>query len=282
MASHEPGKLTAPWCCPVCRARLHLIVAEQRWVCAAEHSFDVAREGYVNLQLAGQRRSRRPGDSAEMVAARRRFLATGAFDPLSTALADLVTVERPTVVLDVGCGEGRHTRHVTAPLVLGVDVAKPAVAAAARADPDGWYAVASAADLPLEDGTVDVALNVFGPVAPAELARVVRHGGAVVAAYPGPSHLEDLRTLVYEDARPHEVKPPLRHAAEWFTEVSSVSVRYPIVVTDPARLDDLFAMTPYRWHAPADMRERLVAAASPSFETIADVRVTTYRRTARL
>ena len=101
---------------------------EAGWVCQHEHSFDVAREGYVNLLLAGQRRSRQPGDSPEMVLARQRFLATGAYDPMSEAIAEVVAGERPGMVLDVGCGEGRHTRHLHALAArLAFDVAKSAV-----------------------------------------------------------------------------------------------------------------------------------------------------------
>jgi 23S rRNA (guanine745-N1)-methyltransferase len=213
-----------------------------------------------------------------MVGARRRFLATGAYDRLSAAVAQVVADEQPRVVLDVGCGEGRHTRSVSAPTVLGVDVARAAVAAAARSHPAGSYAVASAADLPVQDAAVDVAMNVFGPVIAAELARVVRPGGAVVAAFPGAGHLEGLRSLVYQDARPHEVKPPLRGADEWFAQTGSTSVTFTLTVTDVAGLRDLFAMTPYRWHAPPDIDRRIAAAVSPRFETLADVQVATYCR----
>jgi 23S rRNA (guanine745-N1)-methyltransferase len=268
------------WRCPVCRDRLALSEPERRWACPAGHSFDLAREGYVNLLLAGQRRSRQPGDSPEMVGARRRFLATGAYDPLSAAVARAVADEHPGVVLDVGCGEGRHTRSVSARAVLGIDVAKAAVAAAARAHRAGSYAVASAADLPVDDGAVDVAMNVFGPVIAAELARVVRPGGAVVMAFPGTGHLEGLRSMVYPDPRPHEVKPPLRDAEHWFSQTGSLSVTFTLGATDPATLRDLFAMTPYRWHAPPDMDDRIAAAVSPRFETLADIRVATYRRRA--
>jgi len=251
------------------------------WACAERHSFDVAREGYVNLMLAGQRRSRTPGDSAEMVAARRRFLKTGAFDPLTRALVEAVAEHAPRALLDVGCGEGRHTMRVAAPLVLGLDVARPAVAAAARAHPAGWYAVATARDLPLADAAVDVALSVFGPVVPSELARVVRVGGAVIAAHPGPDHLGELRSLVYVEPRPHEVKPPLRGARQWFVETDSISLRFRLVARDRDELGDLFTMTPYRWHAPLDIEERLAAASSGGFSTVANVFLTTYRRTAR-
>jgi 23S rRNA (guanine745-N1)-methyltransferase len=241
----------------------------------------VAREGYVNLLVAGQRRRRQPGDSAEMVKARRRFLASGAYDPLTVVLAELVADEKPALVLDVGCGEGRHTRGVTAPMVLGVDVAKPAVVEAARAHRHGWYAVASVEDLPLGDATVDVALDVFGPVAPAELARVVRPGGTVVAAHPGPAHLEGLRSLVYSDGRAHDVKPPLRDAREWFTVAQTAVVTFPVATSTSAQLKDLFAMTPYWRHATPDVHARIDAAASRPFETVADVRVTMYQRTRR-
>jgi 23S rRNA (guanine745-N1)-methyltransferase len=266
------------WRCPVCRDDLALSDAGRRWVCPTGHSFDVAREGYVNLLLSGQRRSRQPGDSPEMVSARQRFLGTGAYDPLSAAVARAVAAEQPRVVLDVGCGEGRHTRSISAPAVLGVDVAKAAVAIAARSDPGGSYAVASASDLPRQDDSVDVAVNVFGPVIPGELARVVRPGGTVVAAFPGAGHLEQLRSMVYSDPRPHAVKPPLRDADEWFIQADSLSVTFTLAFTDGAALRDLFAMTPYRWHAPPDMDDRIAAAVSPHFETLADIQVATYRR----
>ena len=213
-----------------------------------------------------------------MVGARRRFLGTGAYDPLSAAVARAVAGEQPRVVLDVGCGEGRHTRFISAPAVLGVDVAKSAVAAAARSDPGGSYAVASAYDLPLHNESVDVAVNVFGPVIAAELARVVRPGGVVVAAFPRAGHLEQLRTMVYADPRPHPVKPPLRDADEWFIQTGSLSVTFTLAITDIAALRDLFAMTPYRWHAPADMDDHIAAAISPRFETLADIQVATYHR----
>jgi 23S rRNA (guanine745-N1)-methyltransferase len=215
-----------------------------------------------------------------MISARRRFLATGAYDPMSTALAEVIAGRHPLAVLDVGCGEGRHTRCITAPLVQGVDVAKAAVAAAARSDGAGWYAVASAADLPVADGSVDVAMVVFSPVIAAELARVVRPRGAVVIAHPGPAHLEKLRALVYPDSRPHAPRAPLADASAWFSETSRQSVTFPVVVTEASGLRDLYAMTPYRWHAPRDIDDRITAATRNRFETAADITITVYERSA--
>ena len=276
------GPVVAPaWRCPVCRSLLSLSGDRRVWSCDAGHDFDVAREGYVNLLLAGQHRSRRPGDSPEMVRARRRFLATGHYDALSEAVAaaaaDAIGTTQSAVLLDVGCGEGHHTRALQADVVLGIDVSKVAVASAARAHPAGRYAVASGADVPLADASVDAAVVVFGPAVPGELARVVRPGGAVVAAHPGPSHLQELRALVYPEPHPHEVKPPLRGSAR-FEQLDAAAVCFPVEVADRDILSDLFTMTPYRWHAPPDMDRRLDEATARPFTTVADVRVTSYRR----
>ena len=54
--------------------------------CGEGHSFDVARQGYLSL-LAGEG-TPHAGDTAEMVAARERFLGAGHFEPLAEALAD--------------------------------------------------------------------------------------------------------------------------------------------------------------------------------------------------
>ena len=272
------GRAPAAWICPVCRESLALIGEARQWQCPSGHSYDVAREGYVNLLLPQHRRSRQPGDSPEMIRARRRFLATGAYDPMSTALAQVIARRHPTTVLDVGCGEGRHTRFITAPTVQGVDVAKAAVAAAARSDDAAWYAVASVADLPVADSSVDVAVAVFSPVIPAELARVIRPGGVVVIAHPGRAHLAELRALIYPDPRPHTPRAQLVDGSAWFTEVGRHSVTFPVAVTEASGLRDLYAMTPYRWHAPRDIEERINSAARNGFETVGDITLTVCER----
>jgi 23S rRNA (guanine745-N1)-methyltransferase len=213
-----------------------------------------------------------------MVRARRRFLGTGAYDPIAAAVADVVVRRSPHVVLDIGCGDGYYTRRLHAEVTAGIDVAKPAISAAARAHSKGWYAVASAAAVPMAAGAVDLAVNVFGPILGDELARVVRPGGVVVAVHPGEGHLAALRALVYDEDRPHDVKDPLRESRAWFSPAGTARVTFPIVITQPATLIDLFTMTPYRWHGPPDLVDRLTHTAR--FEIDADVVVSTYTRTA--
>jgi len=57
--------------CPVCRQSLNL--AENTWRCEQGHSYDVAKQGYVNLHVVQHKHSKTPGDTAESVLARREF-----------------------------------------------------------------------------------------------------------------------------------------------------------------------------------------------------------------
>ena len=62
--------------------------------------------------------------------------------------------------LDVGCGEGRLTRDLTAlgHRVVAVDAAPSMVAYAREADPEGEYLLASGSELPFEDGFADLVI----------------------------------------------------------------------------------------------------------------------------
>jgi 23S rRNA (guanine745-N1)-methyltransferase len=257
-------------------------------MCPAGHSFDVARQGYVNLLRRGRRRA--AGDSAEMVAARAAFLASGAYDRISDHLNQVCARELAgldpgfgAIALDAGCGEGFYTRRLAASLdveavIAGVDISRPAVAAAARRHPDGYYAVASVFDLPLPPASVDLIVSVFGPVDAQAFARVLRPGGSVVAVHPGPGHLYSLREAVYERPEPHEVKDPLRNAPDQFAKKGTVVVGYPLRIEEPELARQLLTMTPYRWHAPRDIGD--VLEQRGAFETDVDVVISSYRNRA--
>ena len=61
----------APWQCPLCGGALQ---GENDLKCEKGHCFDRAREGYWHLLPVQSMRTKAPGDSKEMVAARRAFL----------------------------------------------------------------------------------------------------------------------------------------------------------------------------------------------------------------
>ncbi|MGB1288757.1 MAG: putative RNA methyltransferase [Aggregatilineales bacterium] len=70
--------------CPVCDASL--VRDEAQYGCENGHHFDVSKEGYINLLLSNQKKSKLPGDSAEMMQHRRQFLQTGHYAPPGTRI----------------------------------------------------------------------------------------------------------------------------------------------------------------------------------------------------
>ena len=125
--------------CPLCSQSLSLNA--HSWVCENNHHFDCAKEGYVNLLPVQFKRSKEPGDSNEMISARREFLDAGFYQPMRDKVADLMKTllnENNCAILDIGCGEGYYTEHFYQELkskntqVYGLDVSKVAIKYAAK------------------------------------------------------------------------------------------------------------------------------------------------------
>lgn len=256
------------------------------WRCAAGHSFDVASQGYVNLLPVQNKRSRDPGDSKEMIAARRRFLEAGVYQPIAQAVTEAtlagLSPESTADCLDAGCGEGYYLRQLAtaakgrgqALALLGLDISKWAVLAAAKQDSHTRWVVGSNANLPVLPGTLDRVLCMFGfPVYP-EFARVLRRGGELLQVDAGPDHLRELREVIYPTLKPE--RPAARQAPAGFEHVGTDTLRFPIHVDGAAAIADLLAMTPHLYRASAEGRAR--AAALSALTMTVDVRLARYRR----
>ena len=153
MSKNEPF---APWQCPLCGEKL---TGDSTLKCTKGHCFDRAKEGYWHLLPVQSMRTKAPGDSKEMVAARRAFLNAGYYGIFGRALGELcleyglpAAPEAPLHLLDAGCGEG-------------------------------WY---------------DLLLNCFSPFAQEEFLRVLRPGGRMIYVVPGAEHLYQMKAVLYE------------------------------------------------------------------------------------
>lgn len=250
--------------------------------CASGHSFDVARIGYVNLLPVAHKASRAPGDSASMVAARRRVLDAGLFAPLSAALREhpavVASVDAGDVVLDAGCGDGHHTATIAQrwprARLLGIDISKPAIQVAARRHPSLQWVVASNRALPVAPGGVGLILCLFGFACWTAWAAHQRTGQCVLSVDPGADHLLELRERVYDDVRRKVcVSSEAARSAGYALQRDD---RLTVTVAAPP-LDALLEMTPHGRRVGPAARERLLVDA-PQRMTI-DVHVRQWRRT---
>ena len=252
--------------CPFCGGELLPSAGALR--CAESHSFDLARQGYVNLTVG-----RHPGDTKEMLLARRAFLDAGYYQPLSLAInqrvaAHLVprlrdaSLRQHSAILDAGCGEGYFTERLATYLadsseiataqvdLFGLDISKDGIRLAAKraADSPAIFFIAAnlKAGLPFRSASLQVLLNVFAPRNPAEFARVLVPGGLLLIVIPAPQHLQELRaSLPLLQIEEHKRERVLAQLAPAFSLLECFELTYQLSLTAEA-VAQLLAMTPTR------------------------------------
>lgn len=256
--------------CPICREALHL--EGKTWQCENRHSYDQAKQGYVNLHVVQHKNSKSPGDTPDAVAARRRFLQTGAYQPLQQAVSELLQSISAKAVLDIGCGEGYYTQAMAdvVPQVVAVDIAKSAVQTAAKQAHQSnenhkvqniTWVVGTGAVLPVLDQSMEVCTSLFSPLPKVEMLRVLKKQGYLIIVTPAPQHLFAMREALFDEVKAHE---PDKFVTQMSPEFSLISKQ--IITTDldldQQQLKDLIAMTPYAWKAKAYKRQALEAQSS--------------------
>lgn len=269
--------------CPLDAAPMRLEGAS--WRCPAGHCFDVAREGYIHLLPVQNKRSRDPGDSKEMVAARRRFLNAGHYRPIADAVAGMalsgVSPKGALACLDAGCGEGYYLRQIAASVppavrmsIIGLDISKWAVQAAAKQQRDATWVVGSNANLPVLDATLDRVLCMFGFPVYAEFARVLRPGGVLLQVDAGADHLRELREIIYPTLKAD--RNTASPTPVGFRAQATESLRFTVELTTAEAIADLLLMTPHLFRATPEGRAR--AAALTALSLTVDVRIATLVR----
>lgn len=265
--------------CPVCQ---HPLVPHASNLCCSNgHSFDAARQGYWNLLLANQKRSKDPGDNAAMVQARRTFLNLGYYAALAEQVSQQVVAllgdhgggktaaeqsagQQAARLLDMGCGEGYYTQQMQQHLadaglptqLAGLDISKHAVKAACRLTPEITWLVASGANIPVADQSLDLISVLFSRLLPDELQRTLKPGGSLLVAYPGEAHLLELRELIYEEVRLSTLNPGAILGTA-FQALEEIQVSYPFCLRSQTEIQQLLAMTPHGWRISQSTKDRL-------------------------
>lgn len=269
--------------CPVCKGPLE---KEGKTLCCPKgHSFDIAKQGYVNLHMSSKKASKNPGDDKAMVIARREFLNSGFYEGISLevnkAVIDCLKDKQEAMIIDIGCGEGYYTERLRKDVekaginsdIYALDVSKEAVIQGAREYKDINWLVASAMEMPFGDGEADVALAMFSKVFGSEYARILKEDGVLIVVSPNRNHLLELKEVVYDEIK-FESYDPMVDLEGKFSQLAHINVNYKKVLNDSKVIMDLFNMTPYRWRSPREGIERL--QNTKSLEITVDINVDIY------
>ena len=242
--------------CPVCGEKLNR--QERQYVCTSRHSFDMARQGYVNLLPVQQKHSRTPGDTREQVLSRRVFLEAGYYAPIADAL--ISAAEKYGVsgeILDVGCGEGYYSARLSGALgaeLTGLDISKEAVRCAAAKYKGPLWLCATAAHIPVADASADLVTSLFALTLPGEFHRVLKPGGLYFQVLAAQDHLMGLKSIIYDEIlrKEKDSVPDL----PGFQRLESIPIRFDFTV-EGEQVQNLFSMTPHVFRIGKGGAERL-------------------------
>lgn len=250
--------------CPICAQELHR--QGNQYVCPQGHSFDIARQGHVNLLPVQQKHSKNPGDTRQQVLCRREFLEAGFYAPILQTLVEAAQSRSIRgQILDVGCGEGYYAARLAQALdspLLGLDISKEAVRAAAGRYKGFQWLCATAAHIPVGPESVDLLTTLFALTLPEEFARVLKPGGWLFQVLAAPDHLLGLKSVIYDQLhhKPKDTVPEL----PGFSREQSIPIRFSFTVEGP-QIQNLLSMTPHLFRISKAGAQRLAA-----LETLTD------------
>lgn len=221
-------------CCPVCKEILNKY--DNTYKCVNNHSFDIASQGYINLNLHN---SQNTGDNPEMIKARTSFLSKGYYSFLLEKVNSLINEN--DCLIDLACGEGYYTSKFIAKDKIGIDLSKQGLKYASKNDKGTMYILSSIFHNPLFDNCADKVITIFAPIAKQEITRLLKDDGKFILVKPDVKHLYELKEIVYE-------KPYLNEIEE--IQIDGLILDNEMKISEHALLNNediknLFMMTPY-------------------------------------
>ncbi|WP_297420984.1 putative RNA methyltransferase [Clostridium sp.] len=254
--------------CPVCKDKLIKDIVKKMYKCPNNHTYDIAKEGYVNLLISNQKSSKNPGDSKEMVLARIDFLSRGYYSLLSNKINEIAAeflgknTSNKFNIMDLGCGEGYYLTNLKTYLdeknikadYYGLDVSKDAVKYASKSNKECVWAVGNNFRIPADDKSIDCILSVFSPIEINECNRVLKDEGVFIRVLPRTNHLIQLREIIYSEVNLNNKTYTADTKENEYVKESNVTFD---ITLNNEEIMSLLKMTPHYWKSTPENKEKL-------------------------
>lgn len=176
--------------CPTCGEPLYR--KDDDFACRHGHQVNVNRKGCLNFLSA-------PVTScydAALFQARRRVFASGCYQPVASALAEMLPPS-PQRLLDAGCGDGWYLNALLEAHAdwqgAGVDISRDAILQATDQPCTALWCVGDLRRIPFQDGAFTAVLDVLTPANYEEFRRVLAPNGLLLKVFPAGGYLRELR-----------------------------------------------------------------------------------------
>ncbi len=235
--------------------------SDKQLTCANGHSFDIARQSYINLLPVQFKRSKNPGDSKVMVCARNQFLNRLYFSKIAQKLTEIslthLSGRQDICLLDAGCGEGYFLDHIMRHFEqlddsgqvssVGLDISKWAIIAASKRNRHIVWVVGTNKRIPVSANTLDMIYCHFGFPNYNEFGKLLKLGGKIILTEAGPEHLIELRNIIYPQITTNHLKS--RSEISQIPLLESHSLNYKITDLPQQDIANLLVMTPHLYRA---------------------------------
>lgn len=237
------------------------------FVCANNHRFDGAKQGYYYLSKTKLSPTKY---DADLFNARRQVIQeTDLYDALHRQFEAILSHyfhEAPNLIVDAGSGEGSHLMRMRQYLpqttaLIGADLAKDGIQLATDYNGEIFSMIADLANLPIQDEKVAVIFSILSPANYQEFNRILSPEGIIIKVVPNADYLVEVReslsqyqlaeTNIYDNSKVLDV----------FTEHYPEHVTY--IVKDKVHFSHqdkqaLLKMTPLAWRLSEAERGQLV------------------------
>lgn len=237
------------YACPICGTRMKM-TKSGRFICKKEHTFDVSKKGYINLI----NESKKTNYDKELFASRKEILNQGFYEPIADEIKKIVVefgesqkLERMNL-LDVGCGEGYYSFHLSKLDNLNIfafDISKEAIALATDYSGEINWSIADLANLPFKERSMDILLDVLTPANYKEFKRVLKNQGILIKVIPGDDYLKEVRELVSDQlkSKSYSNRDTVDYTQEHLRILGKRKICYQMPVTRH-QVEDFVRMTP--------------------------------------
>jgi 23S rRNA (guanine745-N1)-methyltransferase len=225
-------------------------------VCKKNHSFDFAKQGYVNL-LSHPIKTKY---DKELFESRRKLMDLDNFyEPVIRSIVDFIQkykIDSSLTILDTGCGDGAHLSNVCTSLSeknvsvtgVGIDIAKEGVLVAAKHNLENLWCVADLANTPFMDNKFDVILNILSPSNYGEFHRLLKDDGLLIKVVPGKNYLKEIRDAFYGDTdkKSYSNDDIVNHFQDHLNLIDNLEINYTTSLNKES-LQTVIKMTPLTW-----------------------------------
>lgn len=239
--------------CPICHNKLKL--ENKSLKCIKNHTYDVAKQGYVNLIP-----SQKPINySKELFLNRKIIFTKGYYEKVANKIFNIISKFQSEYkevassgkinILDVGCGEGYYSGYIKKQNndlnLFGFDIVKEAINLASKNYKDCNFLIADLANIPFENDSFDIILDVLTPSNYKEFKRIMKDDAIVIKIIPNVDYLIELRNLFKDQLKNKRLEnvDVIELFNKQFNHVETLDINYK-VTCDEEDIKSFIEMTP--------------------------------------